>query len=90
MTNPVCSPQRDRGSPGRGLGRPGDGAASTSPDIPGTGPVTLDDSGATPNDVDLRALALPDITGLAHLRGATIDDLQLQQLAAHLGIDVAG
>ncbi|MFI7580327.1 hypothetical protein [Kocuria kalidii] len=54
------------------------------------GPVTLDDSGATLNDVDLRALALLDITGLAHLRGATIDDLQLQQLAAHLGIDVAG
>ena len=54
----------------------------------------LDVSGATLRDVDLRAVDLPDITGLGHLRGATINDFQLQQLApamaAHLGIDVAG
>ena len=55
---------------------------------------TLDVSDATLRDVDLRPLDLPDITGLGHLRGATINDFQLQQLApamaAHLGIDVAG
>lgn len=53
---------------------------------------TLDVSGATLRDVDLRRLDLAEITGLSHLRGATIDHLQLQQLApqlaAHLGIDV--
>ncbi|GAB2608433.1 pentapeptide repeat-containing protein [Kocuria himachalensis] len=53
---------------------------------------TLDVSGATLADVDLRAVDLPEITGLGHLRGATINDFQLQQLApamaAHLGIDV--
>ena len=55
---------------------------------------SLDVSGATLEDVDLRAVDLPEITGLAHLRGATINDLQLQQLApamaAQLGIDVEG
>jgi uncharacterized protein YjbI with pentapeptide repeats len=54
----------------------------------------LDVSGAILRDVDLRALDLPDVTGVGHLRGATINDLQLQQLApamaAHLGIDVSG
>lgn len=54
---------------------------------------TLDASGATLADVDLRAVDLPDITGLAHLRGATINDFQLQQLAPamaeQLGIHVA-
>ncbi|MFF0989124.1 pentapeptide repeat-containing protein [Kocuria nitroreducens] len=53
---------------------------------------TLDVSGATLTDVDLRAVDLPQITGLAHLRGATITDLQLQLLApamaAQLGIAV--
>jgi uncharacterized protein YjbI with pentapeptide repeats len=52
----------------------------------------LDVSGATLADVDLRALDLPDITGLAHLRGAAITHLQLQQLAPamaeHLGLYV--
>lgn len=52
----------------------------------------LDVSGATLADVDLRSLALPDITGLGHLRGAAINHLQLQQLApelaAHLGLAV--
>lgn len=52
----------------------------------------LDVTGATLRDVDLRGVDLPEITGLAHLRGATINDLQLQQLApamaAQLGIDV--
>jgi hypothetical protein len=53
---------------------------------------TLDVSGATPEDVDLRAVDLPEITGPAHLRGATINDFQLQQPApaAQLGIDVEG
>ncbi len=54
----------------------------------------LDVSGATLTDVDLRALDLPEIIGLDHLRGATINDVQLQLLvpamAAQLGIDVEG
>ncbi len=52
----------------------------------------LDVSGATLADVDLRALDLPEITGLGHLRGATIDQVQLHLLApamaAQLGIAV--
>ncbi|MUN63835.1 pentapeptide repeat-containing protein [Kocuria sediminis] len=58
--------------------------------FPGSELAVLDVSGATLVDVDLRALDLPEITGLAHLQGAALNHLQLQQLApalaAHLGI----
>lgn len=70
------------------------GAAVQRLAFSGTEIGALDVSGATLADVDLRALDLPDITGLAHLRGATINDLQLHllapSLAAQLGIDVEG
>lgn len=58
----------------------------------GSGVNFLDVTDATLNDVDLRALVLPDISGLAHLKGATLNYLQLHQLApslaAHIGIGI--
>ncbi|GGG64488.1 hypothetical protein GCM10011374_30140 [Kocuria dechangensis] len=58
----------------------------------GTELGVLDVTGATLHDVDLRAVDLPDITGLAHLRGVAINHLQLQllapALAEHLGLYV--
>ena len=68
------------------------GARAQRVAFPGTELAALDVSGATLDDVDLRALDLPEITGLGHLGGAALDHLQLQQLApalaAHLGICV--
>jgi len=58
----------------------------------GTELGVLDVSGAALSDVDLRAVDLPEITGLAHLRGAALNHLQLHQLAPamaeHLGLYV--
>lgn len=45
---------------------------------------TLVLSGATLRDVDLRGAELRHITGIDHLRGATVSPLQLQELAPHL------
>ena len=60
------------------------GVTATRVAITGCEIGTLDVTRATLRDADLRSSRLSAVTGLDGLRGATIDELQLAELAPHL------
>ena len=50
---------------------------------------TLDVTRATLADVDIRSTTLHTLTGLAGMRGVTIDEYQLSLFATHLGARIS-